>query len=191
MGTVTAGGVATQTVAGTITSVAASGSRTIVVSTGTQTVAGTVTKVVSTGTQTVVGTVTIAATGTQTVTGTVTVTGSLTDEAAVTQGTTQFQLTGGYYADSATAIASGAGAIVRITQYRGMHVNLRNSSGIEVPTQTTVAGTEYGLVVREARTGQTTMANSIPITIASNQPGSFSKKIRLTQALCMELTFLG
>ena len=71
------------------------------------------------------------------ITGTVSSSGEIvTDESSLTQGTSLFSPYGGYYADSATVIASAAGAIARITQYRAYHTNLRTSGGVELGTTT-------------------------------------------------------
>ena len=146
-GTVTTVPPALTTVAGTVTTVASSGTQTVVTP-GTETITGTVTEVASSGTETMVGTITFS--------------GNLaTDESAVTQASSSFQINGGYYADSATALASGAGAMLRITQYRGYHVNLRNSTaGTEFGTTTTpmnISGTvvDAGTVTASAAATQT------------------------------------
>jgi hypothetical protein len=55
-------------------------------------------------------------------------------------------------------------------------IEVTDGNANAVPVQTSVAGTEFGLITREARTGQATMANSIPVTIASNQPGSLEQE---------------
>lgn len=59
---------------------------------------------------------------------------SVTDESAWTAGTSPFAPTGGVYNDSATALTSGQQGQTRSTANRGLHVNLRNSSGTEIAT---------------------------------------------------------
>jgi hypothetical protein len=50
-------------------------------------------------------------------------------------------------------------------------VEITDGSSQSAALSTGVAGTEIGLVVREGRKGQTTMSASIPVTVASDQPG--------------------
>ncbi len=72
------------------------------------------------------------------------------DEATFTYGTTQFQPVGGVYQDTSPTLTAGQTGAVRLTQYRGQHINLRTSGGVEL-------------------LGQQTMAASIPVVISSNQ----------------------
>lgn len=59
---------------------------------------------------------------------------ALTDDAAFTAGTTSFTPTGGVYNDAVAAATLGHADTVRISQNRGMHVNLRNNAGTELAT---------------------------------------------------------
>jgi hypothetical protein len=59
---------------------------------------------------------------------------SMTDDAAFTAGSTAITPAGGVFNDSITTPSSGQGAACRITQNRGLHVNLRNASGTEIAT---------------------------------------------------------
>lgn len=55
-------------------------------------------------------------------------------------------------------------------------VEITDGVSSTAPIATSVTGSESGLVCREARTGQTTMAASIPVCIANNQPGSLKQE---------------
>lgn len=59
---------------------------------------------------------------------------SVTDEAAWTAGTSAMVPAGGVFNDSATALSSGQEGTLRATANRGLHSNLRNSSGTEIAT---------------------------------------------------------
>lgn len=60
--------------------------------------------------------------------------GALADGATFTEGTTTFDAIGGEYNTGAGAATSGKAAACQITQYRGLHVNLRASGGTEIGT---------------------------------------------------------
>ena len=72
------------------------------------------------------------------------------DKTSFTYGTTLQTVIGGVYQDAAPTLTAGTQGAVRLTQYRAQHANLRDNSGNELLTQKT-------------------MANSIPVTIASDQ----------------------
>ena len=92
------------------------------------------------------------------------------DSSAFTAGTTGITNIGGVFNDGLAAVTSGNAAAPRITAQRGVHINLRDNSGNELASATAQpAGTERGLIVREAQKGQATMANSQPVVIASDQ----------------------
>lgn len=57
-----------------------------------------------------------------------------TDNSAFTAGTTTETNVGGVYNDSLSGLSSGNAAAARLTQYRALHINLRNSSGTEIGT---------------------------------------------------------
>ena len=57
-----------------------------------------------------------------------------TDNSAFTAGTTTETNIGGVYNDSLAALSSGNAAAARLTPYRAVHINLRNSSGAEIGT---------------------------------------------------------
>src|SRR5579884_4041183 len=65
---------------------------------------------------------------------------SSSDEGGFTAGTSTFTPAGGVFSDGLAAIASGLVGWVRMTAYRAFHVNLRDSSGNEVPTVTAQPG---------------------------------------------------
>lgn len=56
---------------------------------------------------------------------------SVQDKTAFTYGTSMFVPVGGVYNDTAASVPSGDQAAARITQFRAVHVNLRDSSGNE------------------------------------------------------------
>lgn len=56
------------------------------------------------------------------------------DKTTFTYGTTIQNEIGGVYQDSSPSVTAGQGAAVRITQFRALHLNLRDSSGIELGT---------------------------------------------------------
>jgi hypothetical protein len=80
--------------------------------------------------------------------------GSLTlgsaDKTAFTYGTTDQLTIGGVYQDGSATLTSGQSGAVRLTQYRAVPTNLRDSSGNEL-------------------LGQKAMAASIPVVVASDQ----------------------
>ena len=77
-------------------------------------------------------------------------TGSIADKTTFTYGTTGEVPVGGAFQDTSPALTAGQSGVVRLTANRGFHVNLRDASGNE-------------------KLGQLTMANSIPVAIASDQ----------------------
>lgn len=77
------------------------------------------------------------------------------DGTAFVAGTTNVSLIGAAFNDALADVTSGTYAAPRITAKRGLHVNLRTNAGVEVPFP--------------AALGQTTMAASWPVTLASNQ----------------------
>lgn len=72
------------------------------------------------------------------------------DEAAFTYGASQYTPIGGVYQDTSPTLTAGQGGASRLTQYRGMHVNMRTSGGVEL-------------------LAQQVMASSIPVVISSDQ----------------------
>jgi hypothetical protein len=54
------------------------------------------------------------------------------DESSFSYGATLEQTVGGVYQDTNPTLPSGTQGAVRLTQYRAFHVNLRDSSGIEI-----------------------------------------------------------
>jgi hypothetical protein len=54
------------------------------------------------------------------------------DESSFTYGTSLEQPVGGVYQDTSPTLSAGETGAVRLTQYRAFHVNLRNSSGVEI-----------------------------------------------------------
>ena len=82
--------------------------------------------------------------------------GALADGATFTEGATTFDAIGGEYNTGAGAATSGKAAACQITQYRGLHVNLRASGGTEIGTS--------GAPVRVDPTGTTTQPVSGTVT---------------------------
>lgn len=74
----------------------------------------------------------------------------LADKTTFTYGTTSEQPFGGVYQDTAPTVTAGQTGAVRITAYRGVHSNLRDSSGNEL-------------------LGSKVSASSVPVVIASDQ----------------------
>lgn len=72
------------------------------------------------------------------------------DKTTFTYGTTTQLTIGGVYQDTTPTITSGQQGALRLTSYRGLHSNLRDSSGNEL-------------------LGQKAMAASVPVVVASNQ----------------------
>ena len=95
---------------------------------------------------------------------------ALSDDAAFTAGSTSFTPAGGVYNDSIANATSGHADVVRLTQKRAFHSNLRDSSGNEL-------------------LGSKTSANSVPVVIASDQ-GSFTvtANIGTTNGLALDAT---
>lgn len=60
--------------------------------------------------------------------------GALADGATFTEGATPITPVGGEYNTGAGAATSGKAAACQITQYRGLHVNLRTAAGAEIGT---------------------------------------------------------
>jgi hypothetical protein len=58
------------------------------------------------------------------------------DKTAFTYGTSLEQPVGGVYQDTSPTLTAGTTGAVRLTQYRAFHVNLRDSSGVEVDPAT-------------------------------------------------------
>lgn len=54
------------------------------------------------------------------------------DESAFTYGTTVQQVSGGVYQDTSPTLTAGQQGAIRLTQYRGQHVNVRTSGGTEL-----------------------------------------------------------
>jgi hypothetical protein len=58
------------------------------------------------------------------------------DESSFTYGTSLEQPVGGVYQDTSPTLSAGETGAVRLTEYRAFHVNLRDSSGVEVDPAT-------------------------------------------------------
>jgi len=69
--------------------------------------------------------------------GTITSTvGSYVDKGSFVYGTDKFNPTGGIYQDTSPTLTAGQVGVSRMTPHRGLHVNLRDSSGVEFATAT-------------------------------------------------------
>lgn len=125
--------------------------------------------------------------------------GAAADEAAFTAGTTEVGVTAGVYNDAIATPASGQLAAARITQYRGVHVNLRTNAGVEIGTsgsplfiQPTGSGTQPAnlsqvggaavatvgtgvqqVALTDSAGGLITPANPVPTTPVPNAKGTF------------------
>lgn len=62
--------------------------------------------------------------------------GSYVDKGSFTYGTDKFNPTGGIYQDTSPGLTAGQVGVSRMTPNRGLHVNLRDSSGTEFATPT-------------------------------------------------------
>jgi hypothetical protein len=59
----------------------------------------------------------------------------IADKTTYTYGTTTFQPVGGVYQDTLPSLTAGQSGSFRLTAYRAIHVNLRDSSGNEISAQ--------------------------------------------------------
>lgn len=94
------------------------------------------------------------------------------DKSTFTYGTSIQQPIGGVFQDTSPTLTAGQSGAVRLTQFRAFHTNLRDSSGNEL-------------------LGQKTMANSVPVAIASDQsaiPVSHSDTSPATQNVTIQDT---
>jgi hypothetical protein len=60
--------------------------------------------------------------------------GSYVDKGAFIYGTDKFNPTGGIYQDTLPTLSAGTVGVSRMTQYRALHVNLRDAMGVEFAT---------------------------------------------------------
>jgi len=90
------------------------------------------------------------------------------DRSAFTDGTTNMTPIGGVFNETQTAPTEDQAAAIRITNQRGMHVNLRNNSGTEVGTS--------GAPVRVDPTGTTTQPVSGTVTANQGTPASTANR---------------
>jgi hypothetical protein len=77
------------------------------------------------------------------------------DESAFTYGITSFSNSGGVFQDTSPTLTNGQQGAVRLTQYRAFHSNLRNSSGVEI---TSNSNNNAGNQLLHAQTPDTTTA---------------------------------
>ncbi|MGV0984980.1 MAG: hypothetical protein ACOYB2_10525 [Limnohabitans sp.] len=86
---------------------------------------------------------------------------TVVDGTAVAASTGSASLVGGVYNDAIATLGSGNGGLARLTQYRALHVNLRDASGNAVSVG---GGTQYvedvGLGAVGAATGTLTMGRA-------------------------------
>lgn len=59
---------------------------------------------------------------------------SQADGSTFTEASTSLNVIGGEYNSSAAAVLTGKAGAVQITQYRGLHINLRTAAGVEIGT---------------------------------------------------------
>lgn len=69
---------------------------------------------------------------------------AMTDNSAMTLGTTAFTLGGGTFQTTVTSLSSGVAAAFRITAQRGLHSNLRDAAGNELATTARPLWTQLG-----------------------------------------------
>lgn len=62
--------------------------------------------------------------------------GSYVDKGSFVYGTDKFNPTGGIFQDTSPTVTAGQVGVSRMTAYRGLHVNLRDSLGVEFATAT-------------------------------------------------------
>lgn len=114
------------------------------------------------------------------------------DGSTFTVGTTSITPVGGLYNDGAADPTSGQAAVVRVTQKRGLHANLRTAAGVEIGTSgspvrtdptggTTqpVSGTVQGDItkVNGSTIGPT---NPLPVTVSAQAQTRVAKAVALT-----------
>lgn len=69
---------------------------------------------------------------------------AMTDNSAMTLGTTAFTPAGGTFQTTVTSLSSGVAAAFRITAQRGLHINLRDDAGNELATTARPLWTQLG-----------------------------------------------
>lgn len=112
------------------------------------------------------------------------------DATAFTLGSSDLTPVGGVFNDSPTDPSSGQAAVARITQKRGLHVNLRNTAGTEigtsgVPVRTDPTGSTIQPVSGTVQ-GDITKVNGTTISAANPLPVStFGQTTRVSKAVGM------
>ena len=112
--------------------------------------------------------------------------GDIADDATFTEGTTLINPIGGEYNTAAGAATSGKAAACQITQYRGLHVNLRASAGTEIGTS--------GAPLRVDPVGTTTqpISGNVGATLAdTTNAGAPVVQVNYNTAGSQELTVVG
>lgn len=117
---------------------------------------------------------------------------SMADEAAFTEGTTQFTPIGGEFKTSPTALTTGQAGVASLTAHRAIMVNLQTAAGAEIGTS--------GSPVRVDPTGTTTQPVSgtfwqttQPVSIAATVTvtGTVTANIGTTNGLALDATLTG
>jgi len=62
---------------------------------------------------------------------------AVADKTGFVYGTTVQTVIGGVYQDTSPTLTAGVQGAARVTEYRGLHINLRDASGVEIGTNTT------------------------------------------------------
>jgi hypothetical protein len=99
---------------------------------------------------------------------------SMADGAAFTENTTEFNPIGGVFNDGLAAVSSGDAAAARITDQRGLHVNLRDVSGTEVGTSGAPVRVDPTGTTPQPVSGTVAISGTVTVsgTVTANQGGS-------------------
>jgi hypothetical protein len=102
-------------------------------------------------------------------------TAGFTDNSAFTAGTTTETNIGGVYNDSLATLSSGNAAAARLTSYRALHINLRNSSGTEIGTSGSALYVQFPSAQSVSVSGTPSVSISGTPTVTANAgSGTFS-----------------
>jgi hypothetical protein len=98
----------------------------------------------------------------------------IADKTAFTYGTSVQQPVGGVFQDTAPSLTAGTTGALRLTAQRGLHVNLRDASGVEISPATSALQTtgNTSLASMDTKTpalGQALAAASVPVVLTAAQ----------------------
>jgi hypothetical protein len=91
------------------------------------------------------------------------------DGSTFTAGVSNVSLVGAAFDDAVADLIAGTYGSPRLTAKRAFHVNLRTAAGVEIGTITTPVYVNCSVGCAAGTPGQTTMANSSPVVVASDQ----------------------